>query len=445
MRFVAASPARDLGVEHGTRPVDAPEHIEIFDSSYAEREARSILDKYAFAADYLSGVGLNPNDIIDLNLADQYSPTFGDSENVPPPPSSGHEHDSDSDLIGSGADETISSTSTGTGQWPLLDEVSGALDILYYGPARFGTPPQTLTVDVDTGSADLWVPANCGNCHGHQFDAAHSSTFRPSNQDFSITYGTGRVSGKVVTDVISIAGLSIKNQAFGSVNNQSYEFRKQPNDGLIGMAFGTIAQSRQPTFFENLIKERGKIAAPFFSVHLSRHEERSSSVCLGCVNYDWTMGPVTWLPVVSKTYWTVKMDGLWANGVESPTKLTAAIDTGTSLIYVPPTIASAFYSLIPGSKRASQYGSGFWTVPCFSVKQIELSFNEHRFAINPRDFYLGRVSARSTDCVTGILSMGNGLPANLAIIGDEFLKSWYSTYDYSNGARVGLWPDVNNK
>jgi hypothetical protein len=124
--------------------------------------------------------------------------------------------------------------------------------------------------------------------------------------------------------------------------------------------------------------------------------------------------------------------------------LSQAIDTGTSLIYVPPTIASAFYSLIPGSKRASQYGSGkpspllchvlketkiipiyagFWTVPCFSVKQIELSFNEHRFAINPRDFYLGRVSARSTDCVAGILSMGNGLPANLAIIGDEFLKS----------------------
>ena len=128
-----------------------------------------------------------------------------------------------------------------------------------------------------------------------------------------------------------------------------------------------------------------------------------------------------------------------------------AIDTGTSLIYVPPTVASAFYSLIPGSKRAGQYGSGkhpllpaalkkkthiyisiagFWTVPCFSVKQIELSFNEHRFSINPRDFYLGRVSARSTDCVAGILSMGNGLPANLAIIGDEFLKSCKSHINF---------------
>jgi hypothetical protein len=81
------------------------------------------------------------------------------------------------------------------------------------------------------------------------------------------------------------------------------------------------------------------------------------------------------------------MDGLWADGMEAATKLTAvsyvgfvrtrtkarqpiplsfflclvlsqAIDTGTSLIYVPSTIASAFYSLIPGSKRASQYGSG---------------------------------------------------------------------------------------
>ena len=158
------------------------------DLTTQEREARSILDKYAFAADYLSGIGLNPNDIIDSNLADRYSPPFGDSETVSPSSGRGH----GSGLTGSGGadvqSETTSSTSTGTGQWPLLDEVSGALDILYYGPARFGTPSQTLTVDVDTGSADLWVPANCGNCHGHQFDAARSSTFRPSKQDFSITY-----------------------------------------------------------------------------------------------------------------------------------------------------------------------------------------------------------------------------------------------------------------
>lgn len=79
------------------------------------------------------------------------------------------------------------------------------------------------------------------------------------------------------------------------------------------------------------------------------------------------------------------------------------------------------------------------------------------------------MSASSTDCVGGVISIGNGLPSNLAIIGDEFLKSCeflggvndfgpaftpfnvsnkklgYSTYDYGNGARVGFWPDANNK
>ena len=72
------------------------------------------------------------------------------------------------------------------------------------------------------------------------------------------------------------------------------------------------------------------------------------------------------------------MDGLWVDGARAPTKLIAvrlsarrlceyssdwclvsqAIDTGTSLIYVPPAVADAFYSLIRGSKRANQYGPG---------------------------------------------------------------------------------------
>jgi hypothetical protein len=89
------------------------------------------------------------------------------------------------------------------------------------------------------------------------------------------------------------------------------------------------------------------------------------------------------------------MDGLWANGSKAPGKLIAvrpscrsahhsscppmcpnrarltpfsfrpsqAIDTGTSLIYVPPALASAFYGLIPGSKHASQYGPGPLSLP----------------------------------------------------------------------------------
>jgi Eukaryotic aspartyl protease len=39
----------------------------------------------------------------------------------------------------------------------LTDYMSGTLDVLYYARMQFGTPAQTLTIDIDTGSADLWV------------------------------------------------------------------------------------------------------------------------------------------------------------------------------------------------------------------------------------------------------------------------------------------------
>jgi hypothetical protein len=72
--------------------------------------------------------------------------------------------------------------------WPLKDYVVGNLDLLYYGDVAIGTPSQKLTVDIDTGSADLWIPVNCSECSNKQFEDVKSSSRKNMDEGFSVVY-----------------------------------------------------------------------------------------------------------------------------------------------------------------------------------------------------------------------------------------------------------------
>ncbi|CAG8738586.1 6685_t:CDS:1, partial [Racocetra fulgida] len=76
---------------------------------------------------------------------------------------------------------------------PLINEQN--LDFSYYSIITIGG--QNFTVNLDTGSPDLWVPGiqcNSSQCGTHnRFDPAKSSTFVLSQSSFSITYGTGTI------------------------------------------------------------------------------------------------------------------------------------------------------------------------------------------------------------------------------------------------------------
>ena len=74
---------------------------------------------------------------------------------------------------------------------PLTDHFDRNLDLLYYGEVRIGTPAQSLTVQVDTGSADLWVPAGCPKCPGTQFNPEHSRTYQNREGTFEEHYVRG--------------------------------------------------------------------------------------------------------------------------------------------------------------------------------------------------------------------------------------------------------------
>ncbi|CAA7259283.1 unnamed protein product [Cyclocybe aegerita] len=412
-----------------------PSGVKIFNPQYIKEEIRRILVKYQDAGKILASVGTNPSQ--DLN---QYFPVNSSASPSSESVSSSSVNTEPPSLPG----PTVILTSD-TAKMQLTDLIDGSIDLMYYGPLNIGTPPQELTVDVDTGSADLWVPADCMACSNRQFDKNASSTYSEQGTGFNVYYGTGNVYAESAKDVVSIQGLSVQSQAFGAVSRVSEDFNGYPNSGLLGLAFSTIASSKQPTFFENLIREK-QLAAPIFSVHLARNQETGSEVCFGCLDKGKTTGPVSMVPVMSKTYWAVRLDSISVNSTTAPAgDVIAAIDTGTTLIYVPANLARRFYDMIPGAKPAPEYDSVMFTYPCDADFIISLSFGGQNFAINNADFNMGPTEANSTDCVGGILGLGQGFPDNLAIIGDEFLKSWYSTFDYSDDARIGFSPSINNK
>lgn len=70
---------------------------------------------------------------------------------------------------------------------PLVDSYDHNMDILYYGSISVGTPGQTFTVQLDTGSADLWLPTNCPECRNN-FKPAESQTYKSANEPFEESY-----------------------------------------------------------------------------------------------------------------------------------------------------------------------------------------------------------------------------------------------------------------
>jgi hypothetical protein len=102
----------------------------------------------------------------------------------------------------------------------------------------------------------------------------------------------------VASDIVSISGLSVKDQVFGAASEKSEEFSRDPNDGLLGLAFKDIAQTGQPTFFENLVEK--KRIHPLFSVHLTRRQKDGSELCFGCSDETKIIGDTVWVPLLSR-------------------------------------------------------------------------------------------------------------------------------------------------
>ncbi|KAK1769010.1 aspartic peptidase domain-containing protein, partial [Phialemonium atrogriseum] len=94
-------------------------------------------------------------------------------------------------------------------------ELSNRSDIAYYAKLTIGNPGQSVLVQLDTGSFELWVnpdctnlsPANARFCQTVGFyDTTKSSTAVPLGTSRTLNYGIGSANISYFTDDIALPG-----------------------------------------------------------------------------------------------------------------------------------------------------------------------------------------------------------------------------------------------
>ncbi|KAG9310429.1 aspartic peptidase domain-containing protein [Chiua virens] len=308
-------------------------------------------------------------------------------------------------------------------------------DELWYGNISVGTPAKSFTVQLDTGSSDLFVPAaTCGStCDGHtRWDPNTSLTSKDLHETFFLSYGDGdTVSGEQYTDTVSIAGFTAKGQIVGAANNlNGFDPSSNPQDGLMGMAFQSGSHYNASPVFQTLVTQ-GQVTDESFSFKFSSF---GSELYIGGSNPNLYKGNFTYTPVTQPVFWQVPMNSVESNGKTLLSDVEAIIDTGTSVIVGNSSEVQALYRALGGTPAPSE-GEGFYTFNCSSFPNITLNFGGTSFPVLASALNLGPVSDGSSQCVSGIVSLD--IATSFWIIGDTFLRGVYTVFDYGN-SQVGL-------
>lgn len=270
----------------------------------------------------------------------------------------------------------------------------------YFATVAVGTPSQNLTLQLDTGSSDIWLPysgasicststrssssasstgctlgsceysTNLHFCHpnlhqltllSHTVDYKASSTFSDVGPGlFSIAYVDGSSSkGDYFTDVFEIGGASLTNVTMGLGLKTDIAY------GLVGVGYALNeaivgASSSASSAYNNLplqMQDEDLIATNAYSLWLNDLDASTGSILFGGIDTEKYEGDLTRINVQKDensgvfSSFIVLLTSLTANSTSGSDSLSSrefpipvVLDSGTTLSYLPTDIASQIWN-----------------------------------------------------------------------------------------------------
>ncbi|WPH02738.1 aspartyl protease [Acrodontium crateriforme] len=316
-------------------------------------------------------------------------------------------------------------------------------DIDYLTPVTIGR--NTLNLDIDTGSSDLWVlstksPKDLSS--GHKLynpstgKLVKGATWSIFYADFSFAEGI------VYTDKVSVGGVAASKQAVEVAIQASGSFvSNKPSSGLLGLAFSqgnTIQPVSMPTFFDSI---RDSLPQKLFAVDLKYHAPGTYD--FGFIDSTKYKGEITWTKVWTNELgpWGFNAGGVSVGSAKVGTeKIGRAIaDTGTSLLLTTDDAASTYWKAV---KSAKNDGDG-WEFNCTEkLPKFNVEIEGTTFTI-PGKYMNYALDSDTGKCYGGI----QGGAGQESIFGDVFLKAVYAIFENKgksdgSSARLGFAKQV---
>ena len=306
---------------------------------------------------------------------------------------------------------------------------------------NIGNPPQSVFVQLDTGSFELWVDPDCSQVSGSDakfcqgvghYDPSKSSSSKSLQTGKTLTYGIGSANITYFTDTIQLPGApsGLTNVQFGVATSSQAEF-----SGILGIGYGQGIATRYKNFVDELAAQNAtKVKA--FTLALGSKDEQEGVIVFGGVDTSKFSGSLAKLPIIPANqspdqvprYW-INMNGMSLSPPSGKNKtypgsnLPVFLDSGSTMTLLPSSLASAIAADFGATQADS---NGFYDIDC-SLANVQGSLN---FAFQgttiqvPYSELVRSVTSNPPSCFLGISPS-----SSFTLLGDTFMRSAYAVFD----------------